>query len=137
MIELSKTNKVVFSHIWTGQDFFDYEPKRFDIVISNPPFTRKLEVLERLYLYGKPFAMVLPLPMLNYQEVGAFLINKELQLNIPDKKVSFDGNTAAFNSSYFCAGLLPKDLMFTHLPHNNSGKNFIPSTMMLKSKELK
>lgn len=128
---ISQTNPVVHSHIWAGQDFFSYTPDKFDIVVSNPPFTRKLEVLDRLYSLGCPFALVLPLPMLNYQEVGSFFLGKELQLLIVDKKVSFDGNTASFNNSFFCRGLLPSDLLFAHLPHNNSRKNFTPSAMYL------
>ena len=123
-------HKVIYSHIWSGQDFFEYEPEeQYDYIISNPPFTRKLEVLDRLYKLEKPFAMVMGLPILNYQEIGKFFLDKDLQLLIVDKKVSFDGNTASFNNSYFCHGFLPKDLIFKHLPHNNTNKNFIPSRM--------
>lgn len=122
-------NQVVASHLWTGQDFFNYQPEKFDCVVSNPPFSRKLEVLERLYQLNKPFAMVLGLPILNYQEVGTFFLGKDLQLLIVDKKVSFDGNTASFNNSYFCRGMLPRDLVFVHLEHNNSRSYFIPSRM--------
>jgi len=122
-------NKVIHSHIWEGKDFFKYEPDNYDYIISNPPFTRKLEVLDRLYKLGKPFAMVLPLPMLNYQEVGDFFLDKELQLLIVNKKVSFDGNTASFNNSYFCNNLLPKDLIFVGLENNNSKRHFVASRM--------
>lgn len=121
---------VIYSHLAYGQDFFKYEPnENYDYIISNPPFSRKLEVLDRLYKLNKPFAMILPLPMLNYQEVGQFFLDKPLQLLIVDKKVSFDGNTASFNNSYFCYNLLPKDLIFAHLENNNSGKYFVPSRM--------
>ncbi|HHX67994.1 MAG TPA: tRNA (adenine-N(6)-)-methyltransferase [Gallicola sp.] len=123
-------HKVIYSHIWYGQDFFDYEPKEdYDYIISNPPFTRKLEVLERLYKLNKPFAMILGLPILNYQEIGNFFLDKDLQLLIVDKKVSFDGNTASFNNSYFCYKVLPKDILFEHLEHNNSRKNYVASRM--------
>lgn len=122
-------HKVIYSHIWLGQDFFFYEPENYDIIISNPPFTRKLEVLKRLYELGKPFAMILGLPILNYQEVGEFFIGKELQLLIVDKKVSFDGNTASFNNSYFCYKMLPRDIIFAHIENNNSKKYFIKSRM--------
>jgi len=122
--------KVIYSHIWSGQDFFEYEPSEpYDYIISNPPFTRKLDVLRRLYSLGKPFAMILGLPILNYQIVGGFFLDKNLELLIFDKKVSFDGNTASFNCSYFCNGILPKGIIFYHLPHNNSGDNFMPSGM--------
>lgn len=123
-------HKVIYSHICYGQDFFEYEPtEHYDYIISNPPFTRKLDVLKRLYEIGKPFAMVMGLPILNYQEIGEFFLDKELQLLIVDKKVSFDGNTASFNNSYFCYKMLPKDIIFEHLEHNNSGKNYVPSRM--------
>lgn len=126
-------HKVAYSHIWYGQDFFEYLPPDFDkvdYIISNPPFSMKLKVFERLYKLGKPFAMVCGLPILNYQEIGEFFLDKELQLLIVDKKVSFDGNTASFNNSYFCNRILPRDLMFAHLEHNNSNDNFTASRMV-------
>ena len=123
-------HKVIYSHIWYGQDFFEFEPEEdYDYIISNPPFTRKLDVFKRLYEIGKPFAMVMGLPILNYQEVGEFFLDKELQLLIVDKKVSFDGKTASFNNSYFCYKMLPKDIIFEHLENNNSGKNYVASRM--------
>ena len=123
VILLKENNyNVVYSHIWNGQDFFEYEPDNWDIIVSNPPFTRKLEVLERCFNFKKPFALILGLPILNYQEVGSFFVGRDLQLLIVDKKVSFDGNTSSFNNSYFCHNLLPKDLIFEHLENNNSGK---------------
>lgn len=43
-------HNVIYSHISTGQDFFLWEPdEEYDYIISNPPFSKKLEVLERLY----------------------------------------------------------------------------------------
>jgi len=127
---LENGNTVHSSHIWEGKDFFKYEPNYFDVIVSNPPFTKKLEVLKRLWELDRPFAMVMGLPILNYQVIGDFFIKHEgLQLLIVDKKVSFDGNTSSFNNSFFCRGLLPRDLMFTHLEHNNSGVNFIGSGM--------
>lgn len=129
-------HNVIYSHIWYGKDFFTYEPDEpYDYIISNPPFSRKLEVFDRLYKLDKPFAMVCPLTMLNYQEIGEFFLDKELQLLIVDKKVSFNGNTASFNNSYYCYKMLPKDLIFTHLEHNNTGKNFTPSRMEKVEKE--
>lgn len=120
---------VIATHIWNDQDFFEIDVPNCDYIISNPPFTRKLDIFERLYKIGKPFAMVMGLPILNYQEVGTFFLDKEIQLLIVDKKVSFDGNTASFNNSYFCHKFLPKDLMFVSLEHNNSRKNYVGSRM--------
>lgn len=47
---------VVSSHINDGQDFFNYEPAHWDIIVSNPPFSLKDRILGRLYSFNKPFA---------------------------------------------------------------------------------
>lgn len=126
-------HNVIYSHFIYNQDFFTFEPQQdYDYIISNPPFSRKLEVLKRLYELDKPFAMLLNIECLNYQVVGEFFLDKDIQLLIFDKKVSFDGKTSSFNTSYFCKDILDKDLIFYHLEHNNTGDNFIGSNMKLK-----
>ena len=53
--------RVVRSSLAKGQDFFEYEPEHWDLIVSNPPFSIKDKVLERLYSFNKPFAVLLPL----------------------------------------------------------------------------
>jgi hypothetical protein len=56
---------VLHSHIDEGKNFFFYEPsENYDIIISNPPFSQKDDVLKRLYELNKPYAMLLPIPAL-------------------------------------------------------------------------
>lgn len=52
---------VIRSSLAEGQDFFTYEPSEWDVIVSNPPFSIKDKVLERLYSLNKPFAILLPL----------------------------------------------------------------------------
>lgn len=52
---------VIRSHIDEGKDFFLYEPDDYDVIISNPPFNIKDQILKRLYDLNKPFAVLLPL----------------------------------------------------------------------------
>jgi hypothetical protein len=60
--------KVIYSHIDEGKNFFFYEPEsEYDIIISNPPFSQKDNVLKRLYELNKPYAMLLPVPTLQGQ----------------------------------------------------------------------
>jgi hypothetical protein len=55
-----------------------------------------------------------------------FFLNKHLQLIIPNKRISFDGNQSSFNSAYFCTEFpLENDITFVDMPHNNTGKNFV------------
>ena len=58
-----KGNKVIYSHIDDGKNFFEYEPnEHYDCIISNPPFSIKDEILQRLDELGKPYALLLPIP---------------------------------------------------------------------------
>lgn len=49
--------RVIYGHIQTGQDFFQTDVPDCDYIISNPPYSLKNQVLERLYAIGKPFAI--------------------------------------------------------------------------------
>lgn len=122
--------KVIYSHIDFGQNFFEYEPdESYDIIVSNPPFSRKLDVFKRCNELGKPWVMLTNLMCLNYMEVGNYFADNPVQMIIPDKRVSFDGNPSSFCSGYFCKDFLINDLEFCHLLNCNSGKDFIPSRM--------
>lgn len=46
------------SHIDQGKSFFTYEPNKYDVIISNPPFKGKAKILERLKELNKPFALI-------------------------------------------------------------------------------
>ncbi len=57
--------KVIYTHIDNGENFFYYEPEEnYDLIISNPPFSCKDDVLKRLWELDKPYAMLLPVPTL-------------------------------------------------------------------------
>jgi len=122
---------VIYSHIDYGQNFFEYEPEEnYDIIVSNPPFSRKLDVFKRCNELGKPWVMLSNIMCINYMEIGNYFADNPVQMLIPDKRVSFDGNPSSFCSGYFCRNFLRGDLKFCHLPHCNSGKDFVPSRMM-------
>ena len=54
-VELLSTNhKVIHSHISEGADFFKVNPPDCDCIISNPPYSLKPEVFERLFSLNKP-----------------------------------------------------------------------------------
>jgi hypothetical protein len=122
--------KYVCSHIWDDKDFFKYEPEKWDIALSNPPFSMKLKVFNRLNELGKPWAMLTNIMCLNYQEIGYYFSDHPCQMLIVDKRVSFNSNPSSFNSSYICGcNFLPSDLIFTHIKNNNALANYLPSRM--------
>ena len=49
---------VIATHIQNGTDFFDCDIPDCDYIISNPPYSVKGKVFERLFEIGKPFAML-------------------------------------------------------------------------------
>lgn len=119
--QISKTNKVVFSHIDLGQDFFTYEPEEWDIIISNPPFTNKRKYFERALSFNKPFALIMTNTWLNDSAPKQLFKDKDLQLLMFDKRIKFtspddrDNNKITFSSSYYCWNFLPKQIIMKNL----------------------
>jgi hypothetical protein len=110
-------NTVVISHKDNNQNFFEYEPDNWDIIVSNPPYSIKDQVLERCYQLGKPFVLLLPLTTLEGIRRGKLFRKYGVQLLVFDKRINFlnQKKNNWFNTSYFCWKLLPKDLIFYEL----------------------
>jgi len=119
--EISKTNKVIYSHIDYNQDFFKYEPDNWDIIISNPPFTNKRKYFERALSFGKPFALIMTNTWLNDSAPKKLFKDVDLQLLMFDKRMEFkrmSGEYAkqiTFSSSYYCYNFLPKQIVIKQL----------------------
>ena len=118
--------KVIYSHIDNGQNFFEFEPKEdYDVIISNPPFSIKDDILRRLNELDKPYAMLMPLPALQGQKRFKYL--KGSQALIFDKRINYyttpERNEiqkgVSFGSFYLCRNFLPKDLIFEELDTKN------------------
>ena len=121
-----KDFNIIRSHLDDGKDFFEYQPEQFDIIVSNPPFSTKLKIFERIIFdLKKPFVLLMNMMAVNYSEIGNLFqfVNPKIQFIIPDKKVSFDGNTSSFCSGYVCFDFIDHT-EFIHLINNNTGVNF-------------
>ncbi len=109
---ISKQNQIVHSHIDDGQDFFKYEPEKWDVIISNPPFTNKRLIFERALSFEKPFALLMTNTWLNDAAPKHLFRERDLQLLMFDKRIQFDNRAKiTFSSSYFCYNFLPKQLI--------------------------
>jgi len=118
--QISVQNKVIYSHIDNGQDFFTYEPENWDIMISNPPFTNKRKYFERALSFNKPFALIMTNTWLNDAAPKQLFKDKDLQLLMFDKRMKFSNNNVisnkiTFSSSYFCYNFLPKQIIMEEL----------------------
>ena len=114
--------KVIYTHIDNGENFFFYEPEEaYDVIISNPPFSCKDDILKRLYELNKPYAMLLPIPTLQGQTRFPYM--KDIQYLGFDKRINYYRDAAmtktqdgvSFGSCYICKDFLPKDLILEEL----------------------
>ena len=106
-----------YNIIHEDKDFFSYTPE-YDIVIDNPPFSKKKEILKRLKELDKPFILIAPSMMLSYKYFQEDY--KDIQILIPYKRINFKhlnsdkkNYSPPFASFYFCYKMnLEKDLVF-------------------------
>ena len=114
-------------HICNGKDFFkrDYDSfQLYDYVISNPPYSKKTEVLEKLFSVGVPFAMLLGVVGI-FESKNRFELFKDNKFEIMyfDKRVSYmrdytSGKTELnppFSSVYICHNVLPQQIVFEEI----------------------
>jgi len=89
-------------------DFFTCAPKG-DMVVSNPPFSKAREVLERLVELDKPFILILPASKIGTRYVRQLFADnaKELKFIIPPRRINFDKpglvrSNCSFDCFYWC-----------------------------------
>jgi hypothetical protein len=113
-----------FEVIHKDVDFF--ENNLGDIVVSNPPFTKCKEVLERLVELDKPFILIMPSSKINTQYFRKLFITNEnsLQIIIPRRRIQFqkvvDGkipegwkDACNFDCFYYCYKIgLERDIVY-------------------------
>ena len=107
--------KLFPNFIVTNTDFFETTwPENADILISNPPWSRKFEVLERLLRERKTFALLLPAWVVFSATMRSLQCKHEAQISIvvPHKRPSFidprTGNVvgkSTFDSVFVCHGI--------------------------------
>ncbi|WP_342269039.1 hypothetical protein [Spiroplasma endosymbiont of Aspidapion aeneum] len=101
-----KGYKVINSHIDNGQDFYTYQPKeKWDVIISNPPFSNKRVLIEKCEKFNKPFCLLYGATIFS-QSMGNTLNRCSfifIQKNIKFK--TLEGNFKSFQ----CARILNKE----------------------------
>ena len=111
---------VINSHIYYGKDFFDYEPIKWDVIISNPPYQNKRKFWQRCLNLGKPFALLLPLNILSDSIINATMKEREsdFQILIPSRRMRFfnkltgkTGNQPTFKASYFGVNIFKQQII--------------------------
>ena len=112
--------------IWCPFDTEDslFDPPKCDYIISNPPYSLKDEVFERLFQLNIPFAMLVGVVGL-FESQKRFKMFREHDFEIMylNRRVSYFKNYAdqkpslnpPFSSVYVCKGMLPKQIIFEEI----------------------
>jgi hypothetical protein len=117
----TKGHTVICSHIWEGDDFFSMTVPNCDYIISNPPYSLKFEVFEKLFDIGKPFAMLVGVVGI-FESQKRFNLFRENTFEILyfNKRISYfqDYNNQKpnlnppFSSVYITKDMLPSKIEF-------------------------
>lgn len=115
---------VICTHISSGGNFFEIQPPRCDYIISNPPYSCKGIILQKLFDMKIPFAMLVGVVGLfeSEQRFNMFKQN-EFEIMYLSKRVAYLKNYAdknpslnpPFSSAYVCHKMLPKQIIFEEI----------------------
>jgi len=109
--------KVAASHIFYGEDFYTYEPEKWDCILSNPPFSNKRRIFERALSFNKPFALLMSLTWLNDAAPKQLFKDRRLELLMFEERIKYlgQGRKITFSSAYYCSGLLLQQITMRSL----------------------
>jgi hypothetical protein len=85
-------HRVVFSDVLMGKDydFFTYKTKkRYDIMVTTPPYSLRKEFILRALELKKPFAFLVPMNVLESQSLRDAFKQYNVSVIYPEKSVSF------------------------------------------------
>ena len=110
---------VNYGHIETGQDFFEYNEPQGDIVVSNPPFSKRDKIFEKLYEWDIPFALIINFNGLFDSKKRADIFRQHrVEMIVPRGRMKFYHkekgllNSPNFQSVYVCNRLLDNQIVF-------------------------
>ena len=118
---------VTNTHIEMGYDFFNIKvdkARKFDYIISNPPYSLKFEVLSKLFEIGVPFGMLLGVVgLFESQKRFNMFANNDFEIMYLNKRVSYFKDyleqkpslNPPFSSVYITHKILPKQIIFENI----------------------
>jgi len=114
--------QVIGSDILSGEDFLWWQPKHFDCIVTNPPYSIKQDFLKRAYALGKPFAFLLPLTTLETKVRQGLFKQYGLEVILFDKRINFHVPSGKESKSWFATA------WFTNWLNIGNQLNFVPFT---------
>lgn len=107
-----------------GGDFFPSVPPACDYIISNPPYSVKGQVLQRLFDIGKPFAMLVGVVgLFESQERFEMFRENEFEIMYFNRRVAYFQSyqdpkpslNPPFSNVYVCHKMLPEKMVFEEI----------------------
>jgi hypothetical protein len=110
-----------FKVINESVDFFENDMG--EVIVTNPPFSKTKEVMNRLMILDKPFILIMPTQKINTSYIREWR-DKGLQIIIPRKRIHFEKlengkpiegwkSVCSFDCFYYCYKIgLPKDIIW-------------------------
>jgi len=105
-------------------DFLTYEAEKYDCIITNPPYSKKMEFLMRCYELKKPFALLMPISTLETRSRQEIFQNNGVQILFLGSRIRFetpDGkkgkqSSPQFETAWFTNGMnLPNVLNYADM----------------------
>ena len=127
LVNLLKNEKIHFETVWEPfyfngecvlKNFFNtihedidfFENNLGDVVISNPPYSIKSKVLDRLFELNKPFILLMPGHVISTKYYQKFL--PKTSLLVPKKRIQFlEGNKCLFDTFFYCWNIFPTQII--------------------------
>ena len=110
---------VNYGHIETGQDFFEYQEPQGDILVSNPPFSKRDKIFEKLYEWDIPFALIMNFNgLFDSRKRSDIFRRHKVEMLVPRGRMKFYHRDKGlldrpnFQSIYVCNHLLEKQITF-------------------------
>lgn len=113
--------QVIPSDVKRGRDFLRWQPRTFDCIATNPPYSLKNEFFERAYALGKPFAFLVPITSLESARRQRLFSRYGIELILFDRRINFEtpdgrGSGSWFATAWFTHGLrIGRQLQFVSL----------------------
>jgi hypothetical protein len=116
--------RVVNTHIDSGDDFFNMSIPGCDCIVSNPPYSLKGKILQKLFEINKPFAMLVGVVGLFESEQRFSMFDEnEFEILYMNRRISYFKSydeqkpslNPPFSSVYITYGVLPKQICFERI----------------------
>ena len=109
--------------LWRKEDDFFMDRRVDATIVTNPPYSIKYEWLERCYLLGNPFALLMPVEMLGtakgqrlFDKYGIEMIFMSPRVDFYMPHKGWEGGGAQFPTAWFTWKLeLPEQINFARL----------------------